>query len=200
MPHQSGVRGALGAAATGTAGVAPRVGRGGAKAGDRGAEGARVTGGRREAAMDGTVIMAGGVLGALGAAATGSAGEAPRRGTDSAKAGDRGVEGAGVTGGSREAAMDGTAETAGGVHGEAGAAAEATATRRGGEAATTPGLGRGASIAGAAVLRKEDVQTAIPCAKVVIITQMALRPAENAVSVEIHVYTDKQTVTRIGRV
>ena len=83
---------------------------------------------------------------------------APRRGTDSAKAGDQGVEGAGVTGNRREAAMDGTAETAGGAHGAAGAAAEAMATRRGGGSATTPGLGRGTSIAGAATPRREDVQ------------------------------------------
>ena len=145
-------------------------------------------------------MTARGVRGALGAAAAGTADAAPRRGTDSAKAGDRGVEGAGVTGGSREAAMVGTAETAGGVHGAAGAAAEAMAIRREGEAATIPGLGLGASIAGAALPRREDVQTAIPCAKVVIITQMVLRPAENAVSVEIHVYMDKQTVTLIGRV
>ena len=141
-----------------------------------------------------------GVRGALGAAAARTAGAAPRGDTDSAKAGDRGVGGARVTGGRREAAMDGTAETAGGAHGAAGAAAEAMAIRREGEAATIPGQGPGASIAGAAVLRREDVQTAIPCAKVVIITQMALRPAENAVSVEIHVYMDKQTVTRIGHV
>ena len=83
---------------------------------------------------------------------------APRRGTDSAKAENRGGEGAGVTAGRREAAMDGTAETAGGVLGAAGAAAEAMAIRRGGGSATTPGLGRGASIAGAATPRREDVQ------------------------------------------
>ena len=200
MPHQSGVRGAPGAAAAGGADVAPRRGIDSAKAGDRGAGGAMVTAGRREAAMDGTVIMAGGVLGALGPAAAGIVDVAPRRGTDSAKAGDRGVEGAGVTAGRREAAMDGIAETAGGAHGEAGAAAEAMAIRREGEGATTPGLGRGASIAGAAVPRREDVQTAIPCAKVVIITQMALRRAGNVANVEILVYTDKQTATLIEHV
>ena len=144
--------------------------------------------------------MVSGVRGAHGAAAAGTADAAPRRGTDSAKAGDRGVEGAGVTGNRREAAMDGTAETEGGAHGAAGAAAEAMATRRGGEGATTPGLGRGASIAGAALPSREDVRMAIPCAKVVIITQMVLRPAENVANVEIHVYMDKQTATGIGHV
>ena len=44
LPHQSGVRGALGAAATGTAGEAPRRGTDSAKAGNRGAKGAGVTG------------------------------------------------------------------------------------------------------------------------------------------------------------
>ena len=102
--------------------------------------------------------MASGVHGALGAAAVRIAGAAPRRGTDSAKAGDRGVEGAGVTGNRREAAMDGTAETEGGAHGAAGAAAEAMVIRRGGGSATIPGLGRGASIAGAATPRRIDVQ------------------------------------------
>ena len=102
--------------------------------------------------------MASGVHGALGAAAVRIAGVAPRRGTDSAKAGSRGGEGAGVTAGRREAAMDGTAETAGGAHGAAGAAAEAMVTRREGGSATTPGLGRGASIAGAATPRREDVK------------------------------------------
>ena len=90
---------------------------------------------------------------------------APRRGIDSAKAGDRGAGGAMVTAGRREAAMDGTAETEGGAHGAAGAAAEAMAIRRGGGSATIPGLGRGASIAGAPIPKKEDV--AIPCAKAV---------------------------------
>ena len=102
--------------------------------------------------------MASGVPGALGAAAVRIAGAAPRRGTDSAKAENRGGEGAMVTAGRREAAMDGTAETAGGAHGAAGAAAEAMATRRGGGSATIPGLGRGASIAGAATPRREDVK------------------------------------------
>ena len=102
--------------------------------------------------------MASGVHGALGAAAVRIAGAAPRRGTDSAKAGDRGVGGARVTAGRREAAMDGTAETEGGAHGEAGAAAEAMATGREGGSAATPGLGRGASIAGAATPRREDVK------------------------------------------
>ena len=102
--------------------------------------------------------MASGVHGALGAAAVRIAGAAPRRGTDSAKAENRGGEGAGVTAGRREAAMDGTAETAGGAHGAAGAAAEAMAIRRGGGSATIPGLGRGASIAGAAIPRRENVQ------------------------------------------
>ena len=102
--------------------------------------------------------MASGVHGALGAAAVRIAGVAPRRGTDSAKAENRGGEGAMVTAGRREAAMDGTAETAGGAHGAAGAAAEAMVTRREGGSATTPGLGRGASIAGAATPKREDVQ------------------------------------------
>ena len=55
---------------------------------------------------------------------------------------------------------------AGGVRGAAGADAEATATGREGEGATIPGRGRGASIAGAALPRREDVRTAIRCAKV----------------------------------
>ena len=110
--------------------------------------------------------MVSGVHGALGAAAVRIAGVAPRRGTDSAKAENRGGEGAMVTAGRREAAMDGTAETAGGAHGAAGAAAEAMVTRRGGGSATIPGLGRGASIAAAAIPRREDVRTAIRCAKV----------------------------------
>ena len=102
--------------------------------------------------------MASGVPGALGAAAVRIADVAPRRGTDSAKAGSRGGEVAGVTAGRREAAMDATAETAGGAHGAAGAAAEAMAIRRGGGSATIPGLGQGASIAGVATPRREDVQ------------------------------------------
>ena len=97
--------------------------------------------------------MASGVNGALGAAAVRIAGVAPRRGTDTAKA-----RGAGVTGNRQKPAMDGTAETEGGAHGAAGAAAEAMATRREGGSATTPGLGRGASIAGAATPRREDVK------------------------------------------
>ena len=44
----------------------------------------------------------------------------------------------------------------------------------------------------ARISKREDVEiinvTAIPCAKVVQITQMALRPAENVVSIEIHVH------------
>ena len=158
MPHQSGVRGAPGAAAAVGVGVAPRRDTDSAKAGDRGAGGARAEITKQKPAMDGTVIMAGGVLGALGPAAAGIVDVAPRRGIDSAKAGDRGVEGARVTGNRREAAMDGTAETEGGAHGAAGAAAEAMAIRRGGGSATIPGLGRGASIAGAATPRREDVQ------------------------------------------
>ena len=158
MPHQSGVRGAPGAAAAGIAGVAPRRDTDSAKAGDRGVGGAMAGVTKQKPAMDGTVIMAGGVLGALGPAAAGIVDVAPRRGIDSAKAGDRGAEGAGVTAGRREAAMDGTAETEGGAHGEAGAAAEAMVTRREGGSATTPGLGRGASIAGAATPRREDVK------------------------------------------
>ena len=158
MPHQSGVRGAVGADATGGAGAALRRDTDSAKAGDRGVGGAMVTACSQEAAMDGT---AGGVLGALGAAAVGTAGVAPRRGTDTAKA-----RGAGVTGNRQKPALDGIAGTEGGVHGAAGAAAEAMATRRGGGSATIPGLGRGASIARAALPRREDVRTAIRCAKV----------------------------------
>ena len=52
---------------------------------------------------------------------------------------------------------------AGGVRGAAGPDAEATATGREGEGATIPGRGRGASIAGAQIPKKEDV--AIPCVK-----------------------------------
>ena len=66
---ESGVRGARGAAAAGTADVAPRRGTDSAKTGDRGAEGAGVTACSREDATDGIVQMAGGVHGALGAAA-----------------------------------------------------------------------------------------------------------------------------------
>ena len=62
-----GVHGALGAAAAGTAGAAPRRDTESAKAADRGVEGAGVTGGSREAATDGTAEMAGGVHGEAGA-------------------------------------------------------------------------------------------------------------------------------------
>ena len=87
---------------------------------------------------------------------------------------------------------------AGGVHGAAGADAEATATGREGEGATIPGRGRGASIAGAPIPKKEDV--AIPCAKAVWITRMALRLGENAVKAEIHALRDKQIVIVIEAV
>ena len=41
------------------------------------------------------------------------------------------------------------------------------------------------------------LRTAIPCAKVVWITQMASKQAENVVRIEIHVHMDKQTATEI---
>ena len=65
----SGVRGAHGAAAAGTADAAPRRDTDSAKTGDRGAEGAGVTACSREAAIHGTAETEGGVHGALGAAA-----------------------------------------------------------------------------------------------------------------------------------
>ena len=57
--------------------------------------------------------------------------------------------------------MDGTAETVDGVHGAAGADAEEMATRPEREGATIQGLGRGPSIAGAAITNEEVVENQV---------------------------------------